>query len=407
MLKLSASVPTRALEDVPLVTKSILGDFDLGSNNFIENFQHLPRVSSGAYDFHAGEYINISSRVNTASDNEHEPAEAQHVIYHGATSAKNTGNRIRGHINCLSRTISENEATFKAMNRTFPYHYRVGCQPDPVDGPTYRCYWNFRSLGHITEDDPSKTIWPWLRELVNQILFNMLPPDDSTFRCPWYTDDIKTLVTEIRGEIEAMFGSLPDMSSMSLNRGCCLREPPRLGRKNHHGKCVSCPRIFTPGSFHGQKGVPWEAIFRLFEPGNPFGGVICGGCSENNCPEGHKLCRSCFRYQLLEAFNGRKRCRACAKKNRAYKRRAKKQADNHEEPGNQQLEWSSGDESKYQGYRQFTEREDKILKDGMAANLHLHQIAAVNSYSLLPQSVLTNLIYRNSQTGGATLFVTA
>lgn len=165
---------THALEDVPLITKSILGDIDLSSNNFMEKLQNLPRISSGAYDFHAGEYVNISSRVS--ADNKPEAAETQHMIYHGATSAKNTGNRIRGHLRCLAQTISENEATFAAMNKTVPYHYKFGCQPDPVNtGPTYKCYSDFHSFGHITENNPSKTVWPWMRELVNQILFNMLP----------------------------------------------------------------------------------------------------------------------------------------------------------------------------------------------------------------------------------------
>lgn len=263
------AMTTYALEYVPLVTKSVLGDIDLSSDNFIEKFQTLPRISSGAYDFHAGEYVNISSRVST--DNKPEAAETQHVIYHGATSAKNTGNRIRGHLKCLAQTISENEASFAAVNKAVPYHFKFGCQPDPVDtGPTFKCYTDFRSLGHITENDPSKTVWPCMRELINQILFTMLPLQNSIFRCPWYTEEIKTVVKDIRGELEAMFESLPDLSSVSLNRGCCLRETPRLGRGNRHDKCVSCPRVFTPGLLHGQKGVPWEAIFRLFEQGNPF-----------------------------------------------------------------------------------------------------------------------------------------
>lgn len=240
---------TCAPHDVPPTTRSVLGDADLNSSNFKEKFQNLPKISSGAFDLYAGEYIDIISRLwhVISPDSESDAGVLQHMIYHRATSAKNTGSRIRGHVKHLNQTISENEAAFAAMERIVPYHYKFGCQPESTEtGPPYECRADFRTLGYTTGQDSTKTVWPWIRELVNQILFNMLPPPESQFRCTWYTAEIKKLVQNIRSELETTFGPLPDMSSVSLNCEFCLRERPRLGRANHHGTCVRCPRVHTP-----------------------------------------------------------------------------------------------------------------------------------------------------------------
>lgn len=237
---------THALEDVPLRTRSILGDPDINPANFVDKLRNLPKVSSGAYDFHAGVYINIVSRLWNvkSSDNKFEAGETQHKLYHGATSASNSGSRIRGHKNYLGTTISENKAACAAMKRPVPYHYELGCQPDSTEtGPEYESHTDFLSMGHVSGEDPAKTAWPWLRELVDQILFNMMPALESTFRCQWYTTEVKELVQKIRSELEKRFGKLPDLSSVSLNREFSVREMPRLGRKKHRGTCVSCPRI--------------------------------------------------------------------------------------------------------------------------------------------------------------------
>lgn len=345
------TMTTHALEDVPLRTRSILGDLDINPANFVDKLRNFPKVSSGAYEFYAGVYINIVSRLWNVknSDNNLEAGETQHQLYYGATNASNSGSRIRGHRNHLGMTLSENKAAFAAIKKTVPYHYEFGCQPDsPESSPGFKSHTDFRSLGHVSAEDPTKTAWPWLRELVNQILFNMMPTPESTFRCHWYTTEVKELVQKIRSELEKKSGILPDLSSVSLNRGCALREMPRLGRNKHRGTCVSCPRIYAPGSFHTKKEAPWQARFRLVEPGNPFRGIICAGCYADNSPEGHKLCRSCDRHRPLEAFGGRKRCRACAKKQRAYRRRSKQRAKNGNAASSDddKLELSSRDEFK-------------------------------------------------------------
>lgn len=85
-------------------------------------------------------------------------------------------------------------------------------------------------------------------------------------------------------------------------------------------------------------------------------------------------------HKPLEAFGGRKRSGACVKKNRAYRRRSKKRANtsNPASADNDELELSSGDELKEYGGKQFTEEEDKILGDGIAAQFKMSQISAVS-----------------------------
>lgn len=180
-----AVLATRALAGVPLETRSILGDPDLSAGNFAAKFHRLPKVSATASEFRIGEYINIASRLwNIASpDGIFAAGQTEKKVYKGATGAEETGARIREHRWVLGMTLST--ARKRHTNKKKPKlarHYEFGCQADP-DETGFRAYesrCDFRSLGHVDSDDPRDAVWVWLREMVNQIILNMLPPPGSS-----------------------------------------------------------------------------------------------------------------------------------------------------------------------------------------------------------------------------------
>jgi hypothetical protein len=126
--------------------------------------------------------------------------------------------------------------------------------------------------------------------------------------------------------------------------------------------CVKCPNPFG-GQFGHVRGSPLKDDFSLFQPGNPFGGVICEGRKESNAPPGYKTCRVCKRYKLLEMFRcNRKSCRPCCKKGlerRQEKRRAVGLKIRTE----------------------FTEEDDKIFEECVAKKLTVNQIREVRHVS--------------------------
>lgn len=187
-----------ALHDVPSKTWSILGDPDLNRENCVAKLRNLPEISKGAHEVHVGEYLDIVERLwhTTSPDGRHVAGEIETKIYHGATCSKVPGYRIREHKRHLRKPLSVTQAAFTKINVAIPYHYQFGCQGDSSeDGPAYECRSDFRSLGHISDNkDPSETTWPWLREMVNQIILNLLPGPESTFRCRTLTTKTKELV---------------------------------------------------------------------------------------------------------------------------------------------------------------------------------------------------------------------
>lgn len=382
---------TNALEDVPLRTRSILGDPDLRSENWLAKLRELPKVPKNTRDFYAGEYIDIVDRLwhKTSPDGQYTAGQIETKSYKGGTSNQDKGARIRTHRRFLRMTIPEAKAAFTKKGNYLPYHYRFGCQPAPSkDGPAYQCRSDFRSLGHISDDtNASKAAWPWLRELVNQILLHMLPSYESSFRCVTLTDDTKQLVRDIRQKLEAEFGQLPNLSHVTLNRGCCLMEPPR-GTRSVRKTCVKCPKPFT--GFNHIKGVPWQDNFRLDEPGNSMGGVICDGCRAANPPPGHKFCRKCRHHVGLALFKGNNICGRCRRKERENARaRADPKAKVPKLPvADADLENDLKNK--------WTEEDDKILRDGIAAGLYGVQIAAVSSH-FLDLASRTNMRCRSSR----------
>lgn len=173
----------------------------------------------------------------------------------------------------------------------------------------------------------------------------------------------------------------PNLSLVSLNGGCCLREVPRFGNTKQT-KCINCPKKYVPGSHTRRKGMHWEDVFRLVEPGNPFSGVTCVGCLSSNLPPASAFCSMCFSIRPLSDFAGLKLCRKCRKFGRqsARKRRAKAKGISLET-----LE-SSGDENQDPRIRPFSQEEDQILHDGMGAGLTIIEIAAVGLGSSVPDS---------------------
>ncbi|KAI7773700.1 hypothetical protein LA080_010045 [Diaporthe eres] len=325
----------RALEDVPARTKSILGDPDLNSENWATKFRNLPKISKRAREMYAGEYIDIVDRLwlVRSPDGRYRARQIETKGYKGATAAKKPGSRILGHRRFLRMTLPDVKEFFSRSHLNVPYHYQFGSQAAPSeDGPAYQCRSDFRSMGHISDKtDGSKTAWPWVREIVNQILFNMLPGLDSSRTSLTLTDGAKNLVYALRQELETKFGQLPDLSHVALNRGCCLMEPPRLAQAiaSTRETCVKCTKPFVTGRWDrtGNAGLPWQDLWKLFEPGNPLGGVICEGCSYANPPPGMKFCKDCRKYHPLAAFEfeNYELCAGCRKSSRRkYRRKSHK-----------------------------------------------------------------------------------
>lgn len=358
-----------ALEDVPARTKCILGDPELNSENCVSKLRNLPKISSDARDFFAGGYINIEDRLwNTTNDSgKISPGQIETRLYHGATADQIVGARIRVHLSNLKKPVSQVEAEHTKQGRNIPYHYQFGCQADPSEDGTrrYECRSDFRSLGHISDKDMSNSAWPWLRELVNQILLNMLPGLASSFRCKTLTTETLKLVHDIRQKIESEFGQLPDLSSLALNRGCCMMEPPRISGaiRATRKACVKCQKPYVTRQTHHKKGIPWQDVFSLFQRGNPFGGVICAGCKYSNPPPGHKMCRGCTLYKPLSMFrDNRKRCRACSERARELRQEKRKAAG-------------------LNCVKRFSEEDDKILKECISKKLKLDKIAEASRVS--------------------------
>lgn len=369
----------RAIEDVPVGTRSILGDPDLNSDNWVTKFRNLPKVSGNAREFYAGEYIDIVDRLwlVTSPDGRYRAQQIEIKGYKGGTANKDSGARIREHRRYLRMRLPDVNTAFSRMKRGTPYHYEFGSQAAPSkDGPAYQCRSDFRSLGHISDNtDGSKTAWPWVREIVNQILFNMLPGLDSSDQHRTLTDDAKRLVYNIRQKLEADFGQLPDLSHVALNRGCCLMESPRLASaiSSSRKTCVKCPKPFVKGQVHKRPGVPWQDVFRLFEPGNPIGGMICDGCNSAHPPPGMKWCRQCRQHKPLGDFGKRKSCARCRRRARHHWRRSRKSGQVPSEP----VDSDSGGELKI---REYTDAEIQIVKDGMASGLSALAISEVSLY---------------------------
>lgn len=385
----------RAIEDVPAETRSILGDPDLNSENWSIKFRNLPKVSKSAREFYAGEYIDIVDRLwlVTSPDGRYRARQIETKGYKGATANKASGTRIQVHRRHLRRTLPETHKSHIKCGRDTPYHYQFGCQAAPSeDGPAYRCQSDFRSMGHISDNkDASKTAWPWVREIVNQILFNMLPGLDSSAKNRQLTDDVKNLVYALRQKLQAEFGQLPDLSHVALNRGCCLMEAPRLTQAiaSTRKTCVKCTKPFVKGRWRrgSSAGLPWQDLWKLFEPGNPLGGVICDGCSAANPPPGMRFCGRCRKYQPLATFGKYQNCTGCRKADRLWARRSRRHKRDAEkrlsEPGPilSEPKGSDSDSDSELKQRPFTDEEIQVMKDGMASDLSVFEISKVSLHS--------------------------
>lgn len=129
--------------------------------------------------------------------------------------------------------------------------------------------------------------------------------------------------------------------------------------------CAKCPKPYVKGAWAVTKEIQWQDTFTLFEPGNPFGAVICGGCSSASPPPGHKWCRTCRCQRPEDWFKGgRKRCKQCRK--RARERHWEK----------------TGKNARSKRFRKFTEEDDEVMEASIAANLTLKQIEAVSTHLL-------------------------
>lgn len=171
-----------------------------------------------------------------------------------------------------------------------------------------------------------------------------------------YTEDAKELVHKIRQRLEAEFGQLPDLSPVSLNRGCCLQEAPRV-QGARQKKCSNCLAAFDH----------WRH-FKLSERGNPLGSITCNDCNAANPPPGHKWCTTCRNYHPLALFEGLLTCGPCLERSR---RNAHKRAFVREGHEDEEYDPDSYDVRTSKNHKPFTEAEEKILRDGHANGLTL------------------------------------
>lgn len=196
--KSDATIMTNcALEKVPPNTMSILGDPQIDANNCIVKFRNLPKVSSNAMEFRSGEYLDIVDRLWHKYNSQNFAGEIETKLYKGATNDQITGNRLRRHRGYLSQTLAEVVRIFEKRGHTVPYHYQFGCQDSKDNGPAYECKCDLRTMGHISQQDDTQTVWTWLRETSTKSssIWCRIPATKCTRQKPrsWYTTFAKSL----------------------------------------------------------------------------------------------------------------------------------------------------------------------------------------------------------------------
>lgn len=98
---------------------SILSDPELNADNCVAKFRNLPKVSSSAREFRAGEYIDIVDRLwhTPSSRSQYAAGEIETKLYKGATSSQDSGARILAHRGYLRRILPDVTEAFSKTEK--------------------------------------------------------------------------------------------------------------------------------------------------------------------------------------------------------------------------------------------------------------------------------------------------